>query len=91
MKIFKDQSILEIVLETGVSVDGADVAKILVVKPGNEKTQWNAVKDGTKLNYTVQEGDLNKVGAYQVQAYFESGGLKIFGQIATFEVHKNIE
>lgn len=92
MRIFKDTSLLDIFVEMGVSLAQADVTKLLVVKPGNEKAQWTAEVSGvSQLKYEVQEGDLNKVGTYQVQGYFEVGGLKTFGEITSFEVHKNIE
>ena len=84
MSVFKLQSLLSITLETNYDdLASAEVKKILYTKPGGTKGEWEATASGTKLVYNLQNGDIDIVGQWKLQAYIEVGGLKGFGSIVT--------
>lgn len=82
--VFKTQSLLSIIVETGYpSLAGASLKQIHYTKPDGTTGQWPAVVSGTQLTYTVADGDISQAGQWRFQAYVEVGGLKAFGAIAS--------
>lgn len=49
--------------------------------------------DGTdgKVRYVAQDGDLDRAGSWQVQAYVVVGGEKVHGNITRFKVVGNLK
>lgn len=81
--VFKTQSLLSIVIETGYpSLGAASLKQIHYTKPSGTPGVWPATVSGTQLTYTVTNGDIDEVGTWQFQAYIEIGGLKTYGAIS---------
>jgi hypothetical protein len=85
MSLFKGQSLLTLTVDTGYKdVASATVTKILYEKPNRKKGEFEAIVDGTKLSYDVQNGDIDVAGMWKFQAYIEVGGLKGYGDIVIY-------
>ena len=79
-ELFKDQSLLTITCETGYAfLSSATTKKILYRKPSGETGSWDATDSGTDLVYNLSNGDIDEIGTWQFQAYFDVGSLKSFG------------
>ena len=83
-QVFNGQSMLQLKLDTGISLVGATTMKILYTDPNSVDGEWTVVStDGTKLVYNVLETDITVAGTWQMQAYVEIGGLIGYGDIVT--------
>ena len=83
-QVFNGQSMLQLKLDTGISLVGAISMKILWRDPDGLEGEWTVVStDGTKLVYNVLETDITVPGKWSMQAYVELGGLKGYGDIVT--------
>jgi hypothetical protein len=77
-------------LDTGISLTGASVTKILYKKPSGLKGSWNATATGTVLSYQLQNGDIDEAGLWSIQAYVEIGGKKAYGKESTIYFEKSL-
>ncbi len=83
-QVFNGQSMLQLKLDTGISLAGATVMKILYRDPNGTTGEWEVVStDGMKLVYNVGETDITVPGKWSMQAYVEIGGLVGYGDIVT--------
>jgi hypothetical protein len=82
-KIYKGQTLAPIELDTGYDLATATNQKILFRRPDKTTGAWVATITGTKLRYQLQAGDINAVGYWTVQSYFEVDGKKAYGDIIT--------
>jgi len=80
-----------ITVDAGIDLTSAASYQIRVLKPesGNE-VAWQPTLNGTQyLVYVTDEGDLDEIGTYAVQAYAEWGNpvcSRHWGKTAYFEV-----
>jgi hypothetical protein len=82
--VFEGQSLLQIKLDTGISLTGTTVKKILFKKPNGEHGEWVVnTTEGTKLVYDVSDTDIEIAGNWQLQSYVEIAGKKGYGTIVT--------
>jgi hypothetical protein len=91
---FKDEVGTLVIVNVGITVTGATVAKLLVEKPvSKEVVEWNdgLTKEGTLLKYTIKDGDLDEVGTYELQAYIEINGWKGHGEKTAFVIEEPLE
>lgn len=77
-----------------LALGAASVKQIILKSPRSERAVKNASfttngSDG-QLEYLTQDGDLNRAGQWQAQAYIEMGGIKTFSTIVPFTVVKNL-
>jgi hypothetical protein len=79
MPLYNNQSLITITLDTGIDLTAASNKRILYKKPNGIKGYWPATSTGNTLTYNVQNGDIDQVGIWTVQAYVEIGGLKSYG------------
>lgn len=80
--IFKTQSLLTIIAETGYDgLAAATITRINYTKPNNKTGFFPGTVNGTKLTYDLQNGDIDQEGLWKFQAYAEINGLKAFGGI----------
>lgn len=83
-QLFNGDSMLQLKLDTGISLAGATSMKILWKDPNGLSGEWIVSSiDGTKLVYNVLTTDITVPGKWSMQAYVELGGLIGYGQIAT--------
>lgn len=83
-QLFNNDSMLQLKLDTGISLVGATLMRILYTDPNGLQGEWTVVStDGTKLVYNVLETDITVPGIWQMQAAVTIGGLTGYGQIAT--------
>jgi len=76
-------------LETDLTL--ATAALIKYRKPSGAEGQWTAtVTETTKLSYTLQEGDLDEVGLWEIQPYVELPDWKGHGSVVRFYVYPTI-
>ena len=90
--VFKNQTLLTIVLETNyASLASATVKKILYKDPNGRVGSWNATSSGTTLTYNISTDDVIRAGRWEFQSYIEVGGLKGFGKIATHNFEQPLQ
>lgn len=88
--IFKNQSLLQIKLNTGVQLAGYTVG-IIWKKPSGVVGLWpSIVVEGTKVGYTVQPGDINESGKWEFQAKITMGGRDGYGVPVSVQVQPAI-
>ncbi len=81
MSLYKNQTMLTLVLDCGINVAGATVKKIFYKKPDKTTGEYLATAAGTKLSYTFLDGQIDMAGIWQFQSYVEIGGKKATGEI----------
>ena len=87
MTIYKNQSLLNISLNTGINISAGSEFKILYKKPNNITGTWTGQLSGTtNVIYAVQPGDIDKVGKWKLQAYVVVNGLYGYGEIIEIDV-----
>jgi hypothetical protein len=69
-------------------ISSATAQSIIIKKPSGKKIEVIADRDGQTITYTVQEGDLDEIGIYEMQPKIEMEGWKGSGRIVTFTVNK---
>ncbi len=87
--IFKGDIGTKIILNTGADLSTGTVFKIYYRKPNGETNYWTAQKesDNTSISYTtIDSGDLDITGTWQLQSYVEISGWKGFGQVVSLLV-----
>lgn len=82
-QLFKNTGLLQLSLDTGISLTSAVNPKILYVKPDGTKGEWVATISGTSVQYNLSNTDINVAGTWQFQAYVEIGGKIGRGEIVT--------
>lgn len=82
-QLFINDSMLQLKLDTGISLVGATSMKILYVDPEGVEGEFTVSStDGTKLVYNVAEGDITVPGKWRMQAKVEIAGNIGYGAIA---------
>jgi hypothetical protein len=89
-KYFNGQSLLDITLETGYDLSLASTKKICYKSPSGKTGSWDATASGTKLTYSVQEGDINEPGTWKLQSYIIVSGRDAHGSIVQILIDKPI-
>lgn len=83
-QVFNGQSMLQLKLDTGISLVGATSMKILYIDPNGLQGEWEVVStDGNKLVYNPTTTDITVPGLWSMQAYVQIGGLDGYGDIVT--------
>lgn len=73
MIVYKNDSDVQIILETGQTITGASVMRIKYRRPDGVASYWTATESGTTaITYTTDEDDLCVAGDWQLQAYVEN-------------------
>ena len=82
MSIFTNQGYLSITLETGITITGATVMKILYTKPDKTTGFFSASASGTTaLTYQFDNTDLDQAGKWRFQSFVTIGGLDAWGEV----------
>lgn len=79
--MFKNQTAKPITLNMYVDLTAATLKQILWRKPSGENGFWTATTVGLFLSYLPIDGDLNEVGDWLFQGYYEQGLKKGYGEI----------
>lgn len=88
--IFKGDIGTKIILNTGADLSTGTVFRIYYRKPNGQTGYWTAQKesDNTSISYTtIDSGDLDVAGTWQLQSYVEISGWKGFGQAVSLVVN----
>ncbi len=81
-QVFNGQSLLQLKLDTGITISGATSKKILWQDPVGGSGEWVVTEiDGSSLVYDVQAGDITVPGDWKLQSRVEIGGKVGFGAI----------
>jgi hypothetical protein len=90
-QLFRGQTYVELVLDTGNDLTGTTNHKILAKKQDGSKVEWSATPVGTTIKYEVQPTDLDQVGKLEIQAYYEVSGRKAFGKVVVVQILDNLK
>ena len=90
MAIYKNQDLLTLTLETGVTVSGASSALVLYKKPSGTTGSWTGTTSGTKVLYDVQPGDLDESGVWKIQPKVIIAGEIGYGEIKPLVVEETL-
>ena len=91
MPIYESQTLFSVILDTTVDITGASSATIKYEKPDGTKGVWEgSIYDTTKVKYDIEEGDLDDVGIWKVQAVVVLGGLTGYGTIRPMQVDSKL-
>lgn len=90
MSIYKGQSLVKIILETGQSLSAATLTEILYKKPDGAKGSWTATVNGTALEYNVQAGDLDQEGIWSLQSKIVIAGRTGLGKTTQLKIDPSI-
>jgi len=80
---YVNQGNVTITNDTGVTLAGATITRIIYRKPNGTTGYWNATPSGTTLTYALQSGDIDIAGNWRLQAYIVSSGQKGYGTVVT--------
>jgi len=69
--------LVELRVDTTISLVGATETKIKYRKPNGETGTWDATVDGDELVYETQAADLNKAGLWKIQSLVTQDGPRI--------------
>lgn len=73
-KIYAGAIGVELRLDTGQSLIGATLMKIMVKRPDGSLEEWTATQfNSTTIYYVTVDGDLDDAGDYTLQSYAEWG------------------
>ena len=74
-----------------IDISGASSYKILVKTPSGEELEWDASQylTTTQIAYTTQDGDLDEIGKYKLQALVEwsNPAMSIPGRTVSLRVY----
>lgn len=88
-KIYVGSIGVEIIVDCGENITGAENTFLHVKKPDNKQVSWPATAYQTNyLKYTSAKNDLNQAGDYKLQAALTLSGWSGLGATATFRVYK---
>jgi len=93
MSIFKNQSKIDIILDTEIPVAGSRRMSILFTKPSGLKGEWLAEQDGaTTIKYSVVDDTvLNEVGRWKLQSMIiDSEGKVGFGSQVSIDIRPTL-
>ncbi len=85
-ELFKEQSLLELDVPTGISnadLMSASATEVHYRKPSGATGSWTATISGQTLVYEFSNGDIDEPGKWMFQSYVVIGSLKGFGAIKT--------
>lgn len=90
MSYYVGDSYTQISLDTGISLTGATVTRILYKKPNGIKGFWTATVSGTSLQYQLQNGDIDQDGIWEIQAYVVIAGKSAYGNKSEINFQKSL-
>lgn len=90
MSYYVGDSYTQISLDTGISLTGATVTRILYKKPNGIKGYWNATVSGTALQYQLLAGDIDQDGIWEIQAYVVIAGKTAYGDKSEIHFQKSL-
>lgn len=90
MSYYVGDSYTQISLDTGISLTGATVTRILYKKPNGIKGFWTATVLGTSLQYQLQNGDIDQHGIWEIQAYVVIAGKSAYGNKSEINFQKSL-
>ena len=81
--LYKNQTLVDLELETGVPLAGATVKKIIMTRPDNTRTELDAGYNGTKLIFNNPAGvnNFSQEGQYKFQGRFIVDGREGFTSV----------
>ena len=89
MAVFETATYYTLTLDTNIDLSTATTHDIVYKKPDESTGTWTGtVTDTTKIQYSVQSGDLDQHGLWRVQAKVTDGGLNGFGDIVLIQVNE---
>lgn len=90
-KIFKNQELLTIRLDTfDTDIGSATELIIKYKKPSGKTGEWSAQREGstTRIYYEVSKTDIDEAGIWKFQAWLKITDRMIPGDIAEYEIHE---
>lgn len=90
-KLYVGMSGVKLIVDTGINLNGASKVALKVKKPDGTEVEWIGTASGTKIEYVLQDGDLDQTGAYKIQAYVEFGTSKMYGDTEGIYVYDKYE
>lgn len=91
MAVYNEQTMFKLTLDTQIDLSGATVTHIRYEKPNGEKGVWiGTVIETTKIEYQIEEGDLDQVGIWRLQAVVERAGELGLGQIKQIQIDQRL-
>lgn len=90
MSYYVGDSYTQISLDTGISLTGASVTRVLYKKPNGIKGFWPATVSGTSLQYQLQNGDIDQDGIWEIQAYVVIAGKSAYGNKSEINFQKSL-
>lgn len=89
--IFQNQSLLNIKLDTGLTLPIDAIVAIKYKKPSGTSGLWvGTIVQATKVSYSVQVGDLDQAGEWRLQAKVTISGRDGFGVPVSLVVHPTL-
>ncbi|MBO8173493.1 MAG: hypothetical protein H0Z33_16620 [Bacillaceae bacterium] len=83
---------VKLVVQTNEDLTNAVTTSIIVRKPDGTIVEWGGVPNDTKIEYVIQEGDLDQAGVYRVQAKaIMVDGSVWFGETDTLVIYELFE
>lgn len=76
-----------LVVETGIDLSDFDYVGLVVKKPDGSVVEWAGVAKGSRIEYVIQEGDLNVPGSYKIQAVVRNGTFESLGETTMLYVY----
>ena len=91
-KLFQNATGIIFNVDTGMNILGATTVELIVKKPDESVVKWKGkIVNNRFITYVTQEGDLDQVGTYILQAHvITSDGNEYFGDIVKFYVYPPI-
>lgn len=75
MAVFETQSLIDLILNTGIDISAATVLAIHYQKPSGIDGLFSGTLEGTqKIKYQAQVGDFDEIGTWQFQSVVTLGG-----------------
>ena len=91
MQLFVDGYGIELLVDTGIDLTGADEVKILYKKPNNQHGEWvGEVNDTTKIKYILAPGDVDVHGIWYIQSYAKFSDSELYGEKVPVEVLEHL-
>lgn len=92
MSLFKNQTLIDLTLNTGIEITGYSAIAIKYEKPSGVTGQWTAQANGiNSIKYPIaDENDLDESGEWKFQAVVTIGGRTGYGEIVRINVREPI-
>lgn len=82
MSVFKEQTLLDIVLDTKIDLTGASALEIHYKKPSGAEGSWTGVQfETTKIKYSLTAGNIDESDEWRMQTAVTISGRTGWGKI----------